>query len=106
MLFRSDVTQTISEHLEPGALVGDGHVALVDAVELLLQIERMLEAVVEEEVADRRPDGERAVGGAEHDVQDNRDMLTNVNQLDSSGGERSRGREEGIGEVRGRRQVG
>lgn len=64
-----DVVQCISESLEPGALLSDGHVTLANATKFSLEVDGALHLVVTEEALDVGLDGEgrrvRLVDGVE-----------------------------------------
>lgn len=55
----ADVAEVVGEGLELGAVVGDGHVTLVEVAELCLIEDGALELVVVVQVGDGRPEGER-----------------------------------------------
>jgi hypothetical protein len=66
----ADVTQIVGEALELGAVVVDAQVALLDAAELRLEVDSMLELVVAEERLDVAPEGERRGVRLVDDVED------------------------------------
>lgn len=55
----ADMVEGVRQLLETASVLGDRHVTLVQTVELLLRVDGALEAVVEEEAGDARPDGIR-----------------------------------------------
>ena len=66
----ADVAEGVGELLEPGGVLADRHVSLVEAAELRLKVDRTVELVVAEHVVDALPDLVRGGVGGASEVED------------------------------------